>query len=93
MKRIIFFFINSILVFLSVSFLSFLSRISPFQSEQTNRLEVGFPKIFYGQFLVEGSNFLNFGWSIKNVLFNFLICVIFVLLINLLYYLKKKRHS
>lgn len=93
MKRIIIIFSSSILVFLSISFLSFLAQVSPFQSKQTNKLEVGFPEIFYGQFLVKDSNFLNFGWSLKNLFFDFTICVILVLLVNLLLYFKNKHRS
>jgi hypothetical protein len=91
MKRIILIFLSSVLVFLSISFLSFLSQVSPFQNEQTSKLEIGFPKIFYGQFLVRESNFLNFGWSLKNLLIDFSICVIFVLFVNLVFYWKHKR--
>ena len=61
----------SILVFLSVSFISFLTQINPihyYATNETYRLDIGFPFKFYEQFFLSGSRIPNSGWHAENLL-------------------------
>ncbi|MBL7954777.1 MAG: hypothetical protein JNJ91_07035 [Flavobacteriales bacterium] len=61
----------SILVFFAVSFLSILGQIAGPLNGHTPRvrLEVGWPFTFYQEFWVNGSESMNCGWHMRNLLF------------------------
>ena len=80
----------SILIFLSVSFLFVLYRISPLTMGDTYNLEIGFPFIYYEQFQLSGNPYLNSGWNIKNL---FLDCIITWILVGGFYVLVKRRSN
>lgn len=66
----------SILVFLSVSFITFLTQINPlhnYKSSETYKLDIGFPFIYYRQFWLSGSTIPNSGWTITNLIYDCLI--------------------
>lgn len=62
----------SILVFFSISFITFLGQIAPFRYYKEGRefyhLSVGFPFTFYEQFWLAGSDLPNSGWRGTNLL-------------------------
>ncbi len=80
-------FIVSVLVFCTISFMSFLSQIAPFKHESAEdmyRLSIGFPFIFYGQFWIKHNNYPNFGWEPFNFIYDYLIVLITIVLFNML---------
>ncbi len=80
-------FIASVLVFCTVSFLSFLSQIPPFKhesAEDMDILSVGFPWKFYGQFWIKHNNYPNFGWEPFNFIYDYITVLITIILFNLL---------
>lgn len=74
----------SVLIFFSVSFITFLLQIAPFNyvtpAEQYH-LQIGFPFCYYEQFIMSGSNFPNFGWNSRNLLLDCFITWIVILII------------
>lgn len=62
----------SVLIFFSISFITFLGQIAPFRYYKEGRefyhLSVGFPLTFYEQFWLRGSELPNFGWRGTNLL-------------------------
>jgi hypothetical protein len=66
----------SILVFLSVSFITVLTQINPlhyYKKHEPYKLEIGFPFEYYHQFWVSGSTIPNSGWTINNFFYDCLI--------------------
>ena len=63
----------SMLVFFSISFMYVLYRITPVTIGDTYSMQIGFPFKYYEQFQVSGSDFLNSGWMINNLILD---CVI-----------------
>ncbi len=61
----------SILVFFAVSFLSILGQIAGPLNGHTPRvrLDVGWPFTYYQEFWVNGSESMNCGWDMGNLLF------------------------
>lgn len=59
----------SILVFFAVSFLSILGQIAGPLNGHTPRvrLDVGWPFTYYQEFWVNGSDSMNCGWDMKNL--------------------------
>ncbi len=78
----------SLLVFCTVSFLTVLNTIhSPLtKHSQLNEFKIGFPFTFYKEFIVD-CPYTNFGWNLKNLMFDYLL--IFTVLL-LLYFAKNK---
>lgn len=65
--------ILSILVFFSVSFISFLTQVNPlhyYKSSETYKLDIGFPFTFYRQFWLSGSRIPNSGWTLDNLFYD-----------------------
>lgn len=59
----------SILVFFAVSFVSILGQIAGPLNGHTprTRLDVGWPFTFYQEFWINGSDSMNCGWDVKNL--------------------------
>lgn len=77
----------SVLVFLSISFVTVLIQINPihyYANGEPYRLDIGYPFRFYEQFFLRGSEIPNSGWYIDNLLYD---CVLTWLFITGLYVL------
>jgi hypothetical protein len=90
MKKYLKLFIQSILIF---SFISNLSTIyvlltSPYSSILKPVTIIGFPFKYYEQFWLKSSDGPNWSWNFRNFLFDYLIVLIFVVLIS---YFKKNK--
>jgi hypothetical protein len=70
----------SILIFLSISFLTVLSQINPFFTFETEDyiLEIGFPFVYNVQFCVSGNEYPNTGWTMNNLFYDCLLTWLFV---------------
>lgn len=62
--------ILSVLIFLSISFLFVLYRISPITMGDTYNLEIGFPFKYYEQFQLRGNPYVNSSWNVKNLIWD-----------------------
>lgn len=85
MKKAIILIIVSTLIFFSVSFLSFLTQVSPIRKEMVDemyRFDVGVPFVFYSQFWLKNSNYPNFGWSPIFFIYDFIIILLLTVLVN-----------
>lgn len=72
-KKIIIGTILSVLIFFSISFVSVLFQInSPIHRQTNDHLEIGFPFIYYSQFIVDGPS-PNSGWDGKNLILDILL--------------------
>ena len=83
----------SILVFLSVSFITFLTQINPlhyYKSSETYKLDIGFPFIYYQQFWLSGSSIPNSGWTINNLFYD---CLITWVVVTGIYFLKQRTKN
>ena len=83
----------SILVFLSVSFITVLTQINPlhyYKSSETYKLDIGFPFIYYGQFWLSGSSIPNSGWTINNLFFD---CLITWAVVTGIYFLTQRAKN
>ncbi len=61
----------SILIFFSISFLTVLFQInSPLNRMENSDLNIGFPFIYYNQFLISGP-LPNSGWNLLNLALDF----------------------
>lgn len=88
-KKILIATILSILIFLSTSFISvFLQLNTPLNRQIDSNLNIGFPLIYYNQFLVD-LPIPNSSWNLKNLFFDF----IFVYVIILGFSLMKFKHQ
>ena len=84
----------SILVFLSVSFTTFLTQINPlhyYKSSETYKLDIGFPFIYYGQFWLSSSSIPNSGWTINNLLYDCFIT--WVVVIGIYFLIQRKKNN
>lgn len=89
-KRILCETILSVLIFFSISFISvFFQLNSPFNSQFDSTFNIGFPFVYYNQFLVD-SPIPNSGWNIKNLVLDFVL-IWFVVVGS--YTLVFKRHK
>lgn len=80
----------SILVFLSISFITVLTHINPihyYSSLENYKLEIGFPFIYYEQFWLAGSRIPNSIWMIDNLIYN---CVLTWVVVTGIYLLTKR---
>lgn len=72
-KKIIIGTILSVLIFFSISFVTVLFQISSPIHRQTNgHLDIGFPFIYYSQFMVDGPE-PNSGWDGNNLILDILL--------------------
>ena len=72
-KRILYEIILSILIFLSISFITVLLQLnSPLNRQIDSTLNIGFPLIYYNQFLVDPP-IPNSSWNGKNLIFDFVL--------------------
>lgn len=79
----------SILVFLSISFVTVLLQInSPLNRQTNNHLDIGFPLTYYSQFIVDVIP--NSGWSGRNLLLDVLFTWVATTGAYLLLFKKKK---
>lgn len=81
----------SVLVFFSISFVTVLTHILPFhyyRSNESYKLEIGFPFTFYEQFWLNGSNLPNSGWTLNNLFYD---CLLTWLVVTGLYYGIQRR--
>ena len=70
-KRILNGIILSILIFLSISFITVLLQLnSPLNRQINSTLNIGFPFVYYNQFLVDPP-IPNSGWNLKNLVLDF----------------------
>jgi hypothetical protein len=82
----------SILIFLSISFLTILVNIAPFRFYENNemyKMEIGFPFTYYSQFWVGNSIFPNFGWNVPNLLLDCLLTWVFI--VGIYFWFKQKK--
>jgi hypothetical protein len=78
----------SILVFFSISFFSVLLQLnSPINRQSNSNLDIGFPFIYYSQFIVDNP-IPNSGWKLKFLLID---CLITWLVITGSYLILKKN--
>ena len=82
--------ILSVLVFLSISFLFVLYRITPITIGDTYSLEIGFPFTYYKQFQLSGSPYLNSSWHGRSLILDCLITWVVVCGFYILFSNKKK---
>ena len=71
----------SILVFFSISFITFLDNIGPlhyYGRNEAYHLEIGFPFTYYYEFFLSGGITPNSGWNINHLFYNCLISWIVV---------------
>jgi len=68
----------SILIFLSISFLFVLYRISPITIGETYSLEIGFPFTYYEQFQLKGNTFINSSWNLNHLFWDCIITWVIV---------------
>jgi len=81
----------SVLIFLSVSFVTVLTQINPvhyYKNGEPYRLDIGFPFRFYQQFWLRGSEIPNSGWFIGNLFYD---CILTWMVIVGLFVLIKWR--
>jgi hypothetical protein len=85
-RRLIIGTLLSILVFFAVSFLSILGQIAGPLNGHTPRvrLDVGWPFTYYQEFWVSGSESMNCGWHMRNLLFG---CVLTWAVVNGTYFM------
>jgi hypothetical protein len=73
--------ILSILIFLSISFITVLTQINPlhyYQKDENYHFDIGFPFEYYSQFWIKGSDIPNSGWNLKNLFYDCFLCWIIV---------------
>lgn len=86
--------ILSILIFLSICFITFLTQINPlhyYTSSETYKLNIGFPFIYYTQFWISGSTIPNSGWTTDNLFYDGLITWIAVN--GFLFLIRRKKNN
>lgn len=83
----------SILVFFSISFISFLTQISPlhyYKNGEAYGIKVGFPFTYYEEFLMKGNTYPNAGWAIDHLLID---CLLTWLVVVCIYVFTKTRST
>mgnify|MGYP007108082580 CR=1 FL=1 len=72
-KRILYEIILSILIFFSISFITILFQLnSPLNRQIDSTLNIGFPFVYYNQFLIDPP-IPNSGWNVKNLVLDFIL--------------------
>lgn len=77
----------SILVFLSISFITVLTEINPlhyYGNHEQYKLDIGFPFTYYGQFWLSGNTIPNSGWTINYLFYD---CFLTWTIVTGIYYL------
>lgn len=69
----------SLMIFLSISFISFMFNFIGTYETQWD-IKVGFPLVFYNEFYKQGNCFPNFGWKINYFIFDFIFTFLMVIL-------------
>ena len=73
----------SVLIFFSISFITIVLQLPPFQDYDTNKIKIGFPWQFYYQFCIERCDYRH-GWDI---VYWFYDCVLTWVITMILYWL------
>jgi hypothetical protein len=84
--------ILSILVFLSVSFITVLCNINPlhyYKDSENYKLNIGFPFVYYEQFWLGNSSIPNSGWNINNLFLD--IILTWILIVLMFGYYKQRK--
>lgn len=83
--------ILSVLLFFSISFITFLTNVNPFHhyaQEELYHLEIGFPFTFYSEFLLNGGIVPNSQWAPMELFYD---CLITWVIVTGLYVLIARR--
>ena len=83
----------SILVFLSISFITVLTQINPlhyYKNNEAYKLDIGFPFKYYGQFWLTGNSIPNSGWTVDHLFYD---CLLTWFVVTGLYYLKHRSNN
>jgi hypothetical protein len=83
----------SLLMFLSISFITVLTHISPwhhYKSAEAYTFDIGFPFKYYRQFWMSGSTVPNSGWSISNLFYD---CLLTWAVVAAIYLLVKRTRN
>lgn len=76
----------SILIFFSVSFVTvFFDLNSPLHRQDDTVIEIGFPFVYYKQYMIGCCEYIAAGWVAKNLLLDIFITVITAIILYLLY--------
>ena len=84
----------SVLVFFSISFLTFLWRVNPlglYENPPKYKLNIGFPFTYYYEFWLRCSDAPNAGWELKQLFLDILLT--WVIVAGLYVLIQKRRNN